>query len=592
MNGPHAPMHLEPARPAASETRRFGLALNLLVAAVIGAMMLVLARVAQLQTAPSENLVRHTPLTSSTRPEMANRGDILDRRGRVLATSRVGYRLFVDPQEVDDPYTIAIDIASLLGRNPVELDRKVQERLDKRYAVLIDLLTDAELEAVRTASFRGVGVEPVLVRHRPYGDLAAPLIGLVGTDHIGRSGVEAIYNSVLTGRPGRLRYLRDVNRNAMWVERDGHVPGADGRHVRLAIDVEMQRIVEEEIRAGVEAVNAGGGRAMIFDPHSGEILAMTDLLRDRPGYGPYTDDPLRALDPSLARLRCITDPYEPGSTFKSFVWARVTELGLVPIDEVFNTHNGSYRTPRGRHISDAYPYPELTWEGVMIKSSNIGMAQAALRLTDRQLQQCVADFGFGRPTGSGLPGETGGIVTIPKEWTHYTQTSVSMGHEIAVTPLQMVRAFAAFCRDGSMPPINLIVPTQDVPIVPYVTQRPMLESTAHLTRQTMRKVMTLGSGRKANEVARYRMFGKSGTAEMPRRDGRGYHKDRYIISFIAGAPLDDPRLVVLCIIEDPDRSLGHFGGAVCGPVAATMMNRALEYLGVPGDLALDETARN
>lgn len=587
MNAPHRP---ESAAPADFEARRFGLALSLLIASVIGAMSLVLARVAQLQIAPSENLVRHAPLTSSTRPEMANRGDVLDRRGRVLATSRVGYRLFVDPQEVEDPYTIAIDLAQLLGRDPVELDRKVQERLDKRYAVLIDLLGDAELEAVRTANFRGVGVEPVLVRHRPYGDLAAPIIGLVGTDHIGRSGVESIYNSILTGRPGRLRYLRDVNRNAMWVERDGHEPGADGRNVRLAIDVEMQRIVEEEILAGVEAVNAAGGRAMIFDPHSGEILAMTDVLRDRPGYGPFTDDPLRQVDPSLARLRCVTDPYEPGSTFKSFVWARVTELGLVPLDEVFNTHNGSYRTPRGRHISDAYPYPELTWEGVMIKSSNIGMAQAALRLTDRQLQQCVADFGFGRPTGSGLPGETGGIVTTPQAWTHYTQTSVSMGHEIAVTPLQMVRAFAAFCRDGSMPPINLIVPTADVPIVPYVTQRPMLESTARLTRQTMRKVMTHGSGRKANEVARYRMFGKSGTAELPRKGGGGYHKDRYVISFIAGAPLEDPRLVVLCVIEDPDRSLGHFGGAVCGPVAATVMNRSLEYLGVPGDLHLDGLA--
>lgn len=575
---------------AVPEARRFGAALNLLLSGIIGAMFLVLARVAQLQISPSEALVRHTPLTSSTRPEIAGRGDILDRRGRVLATSRIGYRLFVDPQEVDDPYTIAIDLAHLLGRDPVALDRRVQSRLEKRYAVLIDLLSDAELEAVRTANLRGVGVEPVLVRHRPYGNLAAPVIGLVGTDHIGRSGVEAMFNSLLTGRPGRLRYLRDVNRNAMWVERDGHVPGADGRNVRLTIDVEMQRIVEEEVRAGVESVNAAGGRAIIFDPNSGEILAMTDILRDRPGYGPFTDDPLRQVDPSLGRMRCITDPYEPGSTFKSFVWARVTELGLVKLDEVFNTHNGSYRTPRGRRISDAYPYAELTWEGVMIKSSNIGMAQAAQRLTDRQLQQCVADFGFGRPTGSGLPGETAGIVTEPKNWTHYTQTSVSMGHEIAVTPLQMVRAFAAFCRDGSMPPIHLIAPTEDVPIVPYVTQQPMLESTARFTRQTMRKVMTHGSGRKANEVARYRMFGKSGTAELPRRDGRGYHKDRYVISFIAGAPLDRPRLVVLCIIEDPDRSLGHFGGAVCGPVAATIMNRALEYLGVPSDLALDSLA--
>lgn len=570
--------------------RRFGLALHLLTGSLICVFVAVLGRVAQLQMLPSANLVEHSPPTSSVRPEMANRGDVLDRRGRVLATSCVGYRLFVDPQEVDDPYTVGIDLALLLNRNPVELDAKIQKRLDKRYAVLIDLLTDAEVEAVQTANYRGVGLEPILVRHRPYGDLAAPLIGKVGTGHIGRSGVEAALDSVLTGERGSLRYLRDVKRRAMWVEADGHVPAQDGHDVRLTIDVEIQRIAEEEIRAGVESVNAAGGRAMVFDPHSGEILAMTDVLRDRPGYGPFTEDKARADDPSLGRMRCVTDPYEPGSTFKTFVWARATELGLAQLDDVFNTHNGLYRTEFGRPIHDAYPYSELTWEGVMTKSSNIGMAQVAMRMTNRQLQQVVADFGFGRSTGSGLPGETWGLVTKPAEWNKYTQTSVSMGHEIAVTPLQMVRAFSAFCRDGSMPPIQFIVPTEDVPIVPYVTQRPIPESIALTTRRAMRKVMTDGSGRRANEVAHFRMFGKSGTAELPKRDGRGYHKDRYVISFIAGAPLDDPRLVVLCVVEDPDRSLGHFGGAICGPIAATVMNRALEYLGVPSDLELDQPA--
>ncbi len=583
---------MSPTELTDAGANRFGFALHLLMGSLIIAFVAVIGRVSQLQMMPSANLVKHSPPTSSIRPEMANRGDVLDRRGRVLATSCVGYRLFVDPQEVKDPYTIGIDIAQLLGRDPVALDAEVNKRLDKRYAVLIDLLTDAEVEAIETAGFKGVGLEPILVRHRPYGNLAAPLIGKVGTDHIGLTGIESIFNNILTGAPGSLRYLRDVKRRAMWVEADGHIPAHDGHTVRLTIDVEIQRIAEEEIRAGVEAVNAAGGRAIVFDPHSGEILAMTDILRDRPGNGPFTDDPLRKQDPSMGRMRCVTDPYEPGSTFKPFVWARATELGLVQLDEVFNTHNGLYRTEFGRPIHDAYPYPELSWEGVMIKSSNIGMAQVAMRLTDRQMQQCVNDFGFGRPTGSGLPAETAGIVTPPARWNKYTQTSVSMGHEIAVSPLQMVRAFSAFCRDGSMPPIQFVVPTQEVPILPYVTQQPVLESTALTTRRTMRKVMTDGSGRKANEVAHYRMFGKSGTAELPKSDSRGYYKDRYVISFIAGAPLDDPRLVVLCIIEDPDRSLGHFGGAICGPIAATMMNRSLEYLGVPSDLPLDDPPRN
>jgi len=583
---------MPPTQVTDAGAQRFGFALHLLIGSVILAFAAIIGRVAQLQAFPSRNLLDHSPTTSSIRPEMANRGDVLDRRGRVLATSCVGYRLFVDPQEVVDPYTIGIDLALLLGLNPVQLDAKVNARLDKRYAVVVDLLTDAQVEAIQTKTFKGVGMEPVLVRHRPYGDLAAPIIGMVGRDHLGLSGAELLYNDVIRGKPGSLRYLRDVHRQAMWVEADGHTPAHDGYSVRLTIDAEIQRIAEEEIRAGVEGVNAAGGRAIVFDPHTGEVLAMTDLLRDRPGIAPFTVDTQGAIDPSLARMRCVTDPYEPGSTFKPFVWARATELGLVRLDEVFNTHDGTYRTDKGRVIHDAYPYAELTWEGVMIKSSNIGMAQAALRLSNDQLRQCVTDFGFGRSTGSGLPGETNGKVTDLKAWTYYTQTSVAMGHEIAVSPLQMVRAFSAFCRDGSMPPVQFVVPTEEVPIVPFVLQQPVLESTALLTRRTMRKVVTQGSGRKANEVAHFRMFGKSGTAQLPKSGGGGYYKDRYVISFIAGAPLDDPRLVVLCIIEDPDKSLGHYGGAICGPIAATMMNRCLEYLGVPSDLPLDAPAEH
>lgn len=548
---------------------------------------LVFVRVIQLQIRPSANLIRYAPLTVSTHLEMGLRGDLLDRRGRILATSRMGRRLFVDPSYVDDPYTIGIDLAQLLDADALEFDRKIQARLGKRYAPLIPLLNDEQVEAVRTARFKGVGLEPVLVRHQPQqAALAAALIGTVGTDHEGRTGMEYLFDHLLLGTSGSLTYLRDVHRRAMWIEPDDYRRSWHGTNLRLSLDIEIQRIALEELRKQVEAYNAGGGRLIVLDPASGEILALCDILRHRDGFEDYAPDPDRQLNPAWGRNRCVTDPYEPGSTFKPIVWAAVTQLNLADPDEVIDTHQGIYRTDYGRIVHDSYPYDHLTWEQVLIKSSNIGMATVAQRMTYQQLQDAVRRFGFGRPTGSGFPGESPGIVTPPGKWTNYSQTSVSFGHEIAVTPLQMVRAFSAFARDGTLPTIQLLAvdARQPVRLRAIIEQRALPESIAMQTRLILRRVMQEGTGRKAEKGARYRMFGKSGTAQLPDAQAGGYHDDRYVISFIAGAPLDDPRIVVLCIIEDPDRSIGHLGGAICGPVVRNVVNRALEYLGVSPEL--------
>jgi cell division protein FtsI/penicillin-binding protein 2 len=284
--------------------------------------------------------------------------------------------------------------------------------------------------------------------------------------------------------------------------------------VQLTIDAEIQRIAMTALDEATHTYNTGGGRVVVFDPHLGEVLAMGDVLRARAGVEFFTDDPLREADPAMGRLRCITDPYEPGSTFKAFVWARATEAGKVRIDEVFNTHNGVFRAPNKRVIHDAYAYDKLAWDMVLVKSSNIGMVQVIERMSDRELQAVVSDFGFGMPTGCGLPGETGGMVTSPGKWTHYTQQSVAMGHEIAVSPLQIVRAFSAFCRDGSLPGVRLvkgddqIVPEARGRLQAQIEQRPIDVATAQLTRRVMRKLMLEGSGRRAEEGAMYRMFGK------------------------------------------------------------------------------------
>ncbi len=572
------------------------------VCGLIFGMVVVLARVTQLQIAPSQNLLDNAPRLSSIRTDSGRRGNLYDRRGRLLATSRFGWSLFADPSILEDIYNVAVTLGERLDINPVTLDKRLQPRLGTQYANLVPLLTDVQVEAWKSGpAIQGVGLKSTMIRDRPFGDVGASFIGEVRldsvgpnigdpVDHIGISGMELILNKPLMGKEGSLHYLRDGKRNAMWVQPAGYSPTDMGQNYRLSIDIEIQKIIEDELATVVESVNASGGRLIVLDPSTGEFLAIADIIRKREGFEPIAVDPARKNNPAMGRIRSVSDPYEPGSTFKPFVWAVGTELGLMQPEDVLDTHNGYFRTTQGRRIRDAHGYESLSWEGVLIKSSNIGMAQVAELMTDMQMQNVIKRFGFGERTACGLPGETAGIVTPPDKWTHYSQTSVAFGHEIAVTPLQMVRAFSAFARDGTIPTLQTtaVMQSHDDSQTPrlraIVERRAIPESIALQTRVAMRKVMLEGSGRRAEEGAMYTMFGKSGTAQLPNRKEGGYYEDRYIISFIAGAPYDNPRLVVLCIVEDPDRSINHWGGAVCGPVVRNVMNRVLSYMGVHPDI--------
>ena len=550
----------------------------------------LLARVVQLKISPPEKLLAAAGTTTSSGPRIARRGDLLDRQGRVIATSRVGYRLFIDPATVNDLQTIAATIANVIGGDPVEYDQKILKREDTRYVVLKQLLNDGEIEALTKADIRGVGLEPRLVRDYVNESVGGILIGKVGFEHTGQGGMEHRFEKRLSPDDGEFKYLRDSRGRPLWLQASGYFPHDDGDDVRLSIDLVIQEIAERNLRESVEKNNAGGGRAIVLDIATGEILAICDILREREGWDEFTEDKAREIHPSLGRNRCATDPYEPGSTFKPFIWSQATEMDRARLDEVLPTpENPVYRTSKGRSIRDSHYYGPSTWELVLIKSMNSGMAHVAERLSHKEMQAIVREFGFGQLTGAGLPGESAGLITSPTNWNHYTQTSVSMGHEIGVTPLQMVQAFSVFARDGTMPDLRLTALQDSQNRVPLV-RRVLDKETAVLTRRTMRKVMTEGTGRKS-QSEKYQLFGKSGTAQLPKKDGGGYHESRYVSSFIAGAPLEEPNLVVLCVIDDPDKEIAHYGGIVAGPTVRDIMDESLEYLGVSTDIVpqqLDE----
>ncbi|MDX2131407.1 MAG: penicillin-binding protein 2 [Planctomycetota bacterium] len=632
---------------------------GVVLAGISLAFVVLLARVAQLQLSPDARLVAEMTPRESVRREPALRGDLLDRNGRVLASTRLGTRVVVDPVNLN-PETLDADIVRLadaMELPPDEVGTRIVTAIDKnrertglpgergkvRYLPIGSVLNESQAAAVRDLKLRGVMLERRQVRTYAGGPESAAIVGKVGFEETGLMGAERLLENDLAGDAGSIRFVRDASGRPLWMNPGSVDPPTSGADVRLSIDIELQRIAHEELARRVEEMDAAGGRLVMADPTTGEILAMVDIVREMPGLRPFPwidvtpqappargqrrvrpppdpplpearyvtipDDPGRRVHPSLARNRCIEDIYEPGSTFKPFVWATVTELGRARLDEVFDTHDGSWVVPGiGRPVFDVTKRPEMTWRDVLVLSSNIGMIQGAARLTPEELHDCVKRFGFGSPTGIGLPGrafpgEATGLVTPLSRWTKYTHSSVPWGHEVGVTPVQMVRAFSAFARSGekagTLPRLRLSAPSTGEP--EGVTYRVLPADLALMTRDIMRDVVTnmeRGMTVRQEEIPkggwRYSMFGKSGTADIPigkapagkrpPRTAKGFYPGQLNSSFIAGAPAENPRIVVIVVIDDPGPKPDRrqmYGSAAAGPAVRRVVDRALTYLGVP-----------
>jgi cell division protein FtsI (penicillin-binding protein 3) len=645
------------AREARARARRTRIWSSVLLGCVGLSIVATIARVVQLKVDADPRLIDAmvhndgTPIHFLRRTQPQPRGPIFDRRGQMIAIDVPGTRLFADPafiyreamraaeraerrharavekaiEDGKEPPTLEISldpfadavatVAGRLGEDPQRMLREIMKRVAPsmhtlkkgatpeelaklpRYVVLKDRLTDAELEALHGLRLPGVQLEERPIREYPFGSRAASLIGVVGGEHKGLGGVEARHEKTLASRPGSVVRYVDNRNQTIAVPEDGMRPGDPGDPVQLSIDMNAQEIVEIVLDDYVVNTNAAAARAVVVDVDNGEILAMYDTLRMNTGRLPVAVDPNREKHPAFGRNRCVTDPYEPGSTFKPFVWAWATMLGKATPSTRLNLPTAGGLVVRdgrsSRLIRDVKYYGPSTWEEVLERSMNAGMATVAMRMTKAQLQEGIRTFGFGTRTNCGLPGETAGIITSPKNWTMvYTQCSVAIGQEIGVTPVQMARAFTAFCRDGSMVELTL---ERRRPGEVAKTTRVLPEPVALATRDAMRGVLTEGTGRKAEAISRYEMFGKSGTAQLPKKtaSGRniGYYEDRYVSSFIVGAPYDQPRIVVLVVIEDPDKyKLGanrYGGGAIAGPASVEIANALLEYLGIPPDRTPD-----
>ncbi len=512
----------------------------------------------------------------------ARRGAILDVQGRVIAVSRSQPDVFVDPARTEDVGKLAGELAARVNMSPVDILDKINHRPGSRYVVIARRVDEVTADAIRAMPSPAVGLTDRVIRTYPLGESLAHVLGFVGHDGQGLEGVELAYDGHLSGEDGRRASIRDGRRRAMWKREE---PGRcsadpiDGGSIVLTIDAEIQRITEEAVAKRVRLFEAESGVGIVMSPKTGDVLAMACVP---------TFDPNRASEvpPELRRNRAVTDPVEPGSTFKPFIACGALDGEFVTTDEKIDCHMGRYQIGR-RTVTDVHPYGLLNLAGIITHSSNIGMTIVGNRMGNEALHRTIRGFGFGEPTGIDFPGEASGFVYPLPRWTSYSTVSVTFGYEVGVTPLQLASAMCSLVNDGIQlrPRLvrRLLAPDGEVveSFKPEVVRRTVsTEAARYMSLELLVAVVETTGGRRA-QVGPYRILGKTGTAKLSYSDRRGYEPDAYLSTFIGAAPVYDPELVALVMVRRPNARLGYYGSVVSARGVGEILSASLAYLGVP-----------
>lgn len=510
----------------------------------------------------------------------ARRGRILDSRGRVLAATKYLYDVFIDPVIVPDVEELARQLGPRINRSSAEILDKITARPGSRYVVVAEEVDRVTADAVRELNAAGVGLADRPRREYPLGRTVAHVVGFVGREHRGLEGLELAFDKELAGKDGRVNSIRDARRRALWRTSEGGRMPVDGNDVQLTIDAEIQRIAMEALQAQIEQFSAESGVAVVLDAKSGDVLAM--------GCAP-TFDPENpgAVPADVRRNRAVTDPVEPGSTFKPFIAAGALDHGFVSLTEKIDCHMGTHYFG-SRRVTDTKPHGLMDLTGIITRSSNIGMALIGERMGNPVLHQTIRGFGFGEPTGVECPGESAGVVHPLHRWTSYSTASVSFGYEVLVTPIQLATAFTAILNDGVQQSPRLLdrIVAPDGHIVrwnePAQAPRQILSvvTADYLAKTAL--VSVVESGGAARHVAGpYTVLGKSGTAKLLAADGKTYASGSYLATFMAAAPVSDPQLAAVVMVRRPDASRGYYGAMVSAPAVGRILQEGLAYLGVP-----------
>lgn len=500
------------------------------------------------------------------------RGTIVDREGREFAVNVDLESLFCDPEEVEIDNTRLQKLASTLQMNGKVLRKKLAQ--EKRFVWIKRKLEPATVAAVGKLNISGCGFITEAKRIYPKDELASHIVGAVGLDNQPLEGIELRFNKYLTASGGKVYFSRDASGKILSSGVDTESRGND---LVLTVDEVLQYTVEKELDKAMRQWRAAAAAAVMMDPHTGEILA----LANRPA---HDLNRIGSADSGNIRNRVVTDIYEPGSTFKIIVGTAALEEKVCNLNSRFDCSRGSIEVG-GKNIRDSHKNGVLSFTEVIQKSSNVGSILIGMKLGKEKIYKYTKLFGFGEQTGVDLPGEVSGWIRNPEKWSATSLGAIPIGQEVAVTPLQVLRAYAAIANGGYLvrPHVVAEIRTPDGTVLSSYAnddrKRILSEQTALTFRNILKTVAEEGGTATGAAVDGNAVAGKTGTAQMVDPATRRYSRDRYISSFVGFVPADNPRIAMIVVIYEPKGQI--YGGVVAAPVFRNIADQALSYLNVP-----------
>ena len=505
------------------------------------------------------------------------RGPILDREGRALAVSVDAQSLYAVPQDVGDPEATAAALARAIGLDASDRrDLVGQFQKDRAFVWIKRKVDPATANRVRELELDGVGFLTEHRRYYPQRELAAHVLGWAGLDNTGMSGIEYAHEKEIAGRAAKVVVHTDARRRPV-----GHTerPSTEGHTVVLALDERIQHIAERELDRAVKETRSVAGSVIVVEPFSGDVLAMAG----RPTFNPNR---YAASSASRWRNRMVSDVFEPGSIFKIVTAAAAIQEGVVDPGELLDCGNGQI-VINGTLIKDHKSFDQLTFSQAVVRSSDIGMIRVAQRLGRENFHRYIRAFGFGEPTGVGLPGESGGLLKPTARWSGLSLPSMSFGQEVGVTPLQMAMATAAVANGGYLMKPLIVKRIEDADghvvqdVKPVIVRRVLEPDTVDTLTAMLELVVRDGTGRRA-AVPGFAVAGKTGTAQKVDPATGRYSMIDHVASFVGFVPASRPALVILASLDTP-QGASNQGGDVAAPLFARVARHALSTLAVPPD---------
>ncbi len=497
----------------------------------------------------------------------AVRGKITDRHGEVMASSLPVKAIWAIPEDVEAPPEKLKQLAQLLEMPLPELKKKLGS--DRTFVYLKRQVDLDVVDKIVALDIAGIHTRKEYKRFYPTGQIAAHILGFTNVEDVGQEGMELAQQSSLAGVTGSRRVIKD--RLGRVIEDIGYIrEPQDGRDLTLSIDGKIQYIAASQLQQTVEDHRAKAGAIVVLDVRTGEVLALANM----PTYNPNSR---QALTGAQLRNRVMTDTYEPGSTLKPFIAALALEKGMVTPSTMIDTPNKLSIGPAT--IGDSHAMPStMSVTQIIQQSSNVGTVRMALRMEPREMWDFYTSVGFGQAPRFGFPGAVAGRMRPYKTWRPVEQATMSYGHGISVSLIQVARSYMVFARNGEMIPLSF--QKLDEPPLP---QRVISDKTALQMREMMEKVVGPGGTAPMAQVRGYRVAGKTGTAHKLEN---GRYVNKYVASFVGFAPVSDPRIIIAVMIDEPSAGK-HYGGQVAAPLFSTVAANALRALNVPPDASIE-----